>query len=61
MENINIMTDEQVSEYLGLKLRKVQDMARANEIPNKKIGQKRIFVKSAIDEWLLSKDSEQSA
>ncbi|MCX8130908.1 MAG: helix-turn-helix domain-containing protein [Clostridia bacterium] len=48
----NIMTLEQAANYLKLAPRKLAIMARKNEIPNKKVGQKRLFVKELIDEWL---------
>ena len=51
-----ILTVDDVSEYLQMGKRSIVKMARAGQIPCRKIMNKYRFEKSTLIEWLSSKD-----
>jgi excisionase family DNA binding protein len=53
----NILTLEEVADYLRLSPEIVLQEAIAGKIPGQSIGDHWRFLKSAIDEWLRSRDS----
>ncbi|MCF7928612.1 MAG: PTS sugar transporter subunit IIA [Spirochaetales bacterium] len=55
VEQSEIMTVLEVSDYLKLSKKTVLTMAQNNQIPCTKIGNQWRFVKSMIDDWLLSR------
>lgn len=57
--NNDIMTLEEVAEYLKLKPQTIYKWAQENEIPALKIGKEWRFRKSILDKWLDRKFSEK--
>lgn len=61
----NIMTVQEVADYLGFGVTKVYKLIESKEIPASKIGRQYRFLKAAIDAWLarniISEDREFSA
>ncbi len=53
----NILTLEEVAEYLRLPKETVERQASSGQIPGRRIEDTWRFLKSAIDEWLRSQDS----
>lgn len=57
--NNDIMTLEEVAEYLKLKPQTIYKWAQENQIPAVKIGKEWRFRKSILDKWLDRKFSEK--
>lgn len=61
----NIMTVQEVANYLGFGVTKVYKLIESKEIPASRIGRQYRFLKVAIDAWLarniISEDREFSA
>ena len=53
----DILTLEETSEYLRLPVEIVLNQALKGDIPGRQIGDNWRFLKSAINDWLRSKDS----
>ncbi len=53
----DILTLEETSEYLRLPVEIVENQALKGDIPGRQIENNWRFLKSAIDDWLRSKDS----
>ncbi|NIK11159.1 helix-turn-helix domain-containing protein [Alkalibacillus almallahensis] len=50
------MTAQQTAEYLGLNRETVYRMARRKEIPHFKLGNRILFSKSSIEEWIREQE-----
>lgn len=59
MVNSEIMTLEEVAEYLRLKPQTIYAWAQQKKIPAAKLGKEWRFKKSIIDEWYLHHIDEQ--
>ncbi len=57
MTTTNILTLEEVAEYLRLPKETVERQALRGQIPGRRIEDTWRFLKTAIDEWLRSHDS----
>ncbi len=53
----NVLTLEEVADYLRLPREIVERQANQGKIPGKKVEENWRFLKSAIDDWLRSTDS----
>jgi excisionase family DNA binding protein len=49
---MTVMSQSQVAEYLGVSRVWISQLSMRGEIPNKKIGTRRLYVKEQIDKWL---------
>jgi excisionase family DNA binding protein len=47
-----VLTPVEVSKILGICLRKTYEMLRANEIPNRKAGDKFLISAERLDKWI---------
>jgi len=58
----NVMTVQEVADYLGFGVTKVYKLIEAKKIPASKIGRQYRFLKAAVDTWLarniISEDRE---
>jgi excisionase family DNA binding protein len=54
MTEPQVMTVDQVAEYLQVSKRKVYDLAAAGDIPAAKVGDQWRFYRPEIDRWLTS-------
>jgi len=59
MEEKRVLTAYQVSEQLGICLRKVYDMLQAGTIPSVKCGDKYLIPKAAYEKWLASAGTKE--
>jgi len=55
-----IMTPREAAEYLSIHVRTIYRLAKNGEIPGRKIGGSWRFKKSALDEWLSSRENPSS-
>jgi excisionase family DNA binding protein len=50
----DVMTSSEVAELLHMPQSSVEDLARRGEIPSKKIGRRRLYIRHKIETLLLS-------
>ena len=53
---MKLLDAKQVAEMLETSERTIMEMARKSQIPNAKVGKKRIFTEQAIKIWLGEKE-----
>lgn len=51
-----ILTVQEIANYIGVSRDLIYKMVRTNEIPFIRIGKRLLFRKESIDQWLLSRE-----
>lgn len=54
------MTIKEAAPYIGSSEYKLREMARAHEIPHYRIGNRIMFRKTTLDEWIERQEKENS-
>lgn len=54
------LTAKEVSEYVGVSIDMVYKMVRENSIPYIPVGNRKLFRRASIDQWLMEKEAAVS-
>ncbi len=58
-ENVELMTVEEVAEYLKVTIKTIYRLLNKNEIPSTRVGHLHRFIKSDVNEWLRKGGSRE--
>ena len=58
---LEILSAEQLAQYLGVNYRTILRLARQSRIPGRKVGNTWRFHKQAIDAWLAAPENPRAA
>ena len=51
-DQVEILTADEVAEFLGLNRKTVYDAARRGQIPHRRVGRRLLFERGSIVDWL---------